>query len=255
MRSATHGQIDQRKVPAEKQSYEFVPQYETNYPTQPQQPQQQQLPQRQQQQQQQHQQQQQPVTFSENEAEEEEEIPRKSVKMAEMQSSPLPLSLPLPQQLPRPSTPTTILTSNLSQQQPQQGLTIQEREPISISVPTGRSSTRQRSSPPSSSSSSTSSSTSSTSIYTTTPASLPSAPYHQIEVEVDVGGDVGGGYQYRSQEGYGSGTDPSDSVRHLRQQINDLLQTGLYSNENDPVIIALQQELSSVEGLIAGLRR
>ena len=62
--------------------------------------------------------------------------------------------------------------------------------------------------------------------------------------------------EYDPQRGSeGTGTDPRESVRFLRQQIEDLLDTGMYSDENDPVILALREELSNVEALVANIRR
>ena len=49
--------------------------------------------------------------------------------------------------------------------------------------------------------------------------------------------------------------DPRETLGYLRKQIADLLQTGMYSDSEDPVIAALNAEISHVEAMIIGLRK
>ena len=45
---------------------------------------------------------------------------------------------------------------------------------------------------------------------------------------------------------------PEGKVAYLRRQLEDLLATGLYDDPNDPVVIALRNELAQAERLSAG---
>lgn len=52
-----------------------------------------------------------------------------------------------------------------------------------------------------------------------------------------------------------SGTDPRETLRGLRMQIQELLETGMYSDRDDPVIVALNAEITLVEAMVVSLHR
>ena len=50
-----------------------------------------------------------------------------------------------------------------------------------------------------------------------------------------------------------SGTDPRETLRGLRLQIQELLETGMYCDRDDPVIAALNDEITLVEAMVVSL--
>ena len=57
----------------------------------------------------------------------------------------------------------------------------------------------------------------------------------------------------KSATEFKSGTDPRETLRGLRLQIQELLETGMYCDRDDPVIAALNAEILLVEAMVVSL--